>query len=282
MAKEQLLNMTDEEDEQMAEQEWEAGKKPLVEMADDELDTLCKNIIATNGRVTAEQTEDDGGDMAEYLPPLEPSERDRLSELETVIQKNLQAFYEVGMALREIRDLKLYRDAFITWDEYCRDKWDMSRSYAHRLVDSSQIIQNLLPIGNIPQNEAQVRPLTRVEGPEKQKEIWEKVMVAAQNEGKKVTAKLVESIVRAECPLTRAPKSAKQKAGTAADGGIPDVTFWPDDVDTPAIPPAIDNPWQALLRELVRMKQENVSLGKDARTYLKYQAYELKVVLDGM
>jgi hypothetical protein len=47
----------------------------------------------------------------------------------------------------------------------------MSRFYAHRLIDASQVVENLLPIGNIPSNEAQARELAKFE-PELQKCAW--------------------------------------------------------------------------------------------------------------
>lgn len=55
-----------------------------------------------------------------------------LERLEGIIRRNLQSFYEVGSALREIRDKGLYRDVlgFDTFEAYCKAKWDMKRTYA--------------------------------------------------------------------------------------------------------------------------------------------------------
>ena len=57
----------------------------------------------------------------------------------------------------------------------------MGRYYANRLIVSSQVVQNLVPIGTLcipceiqPTSEYQVRPLTYLE-PKQQKEVWEKV-----------------------------------------------------------------------------------------------------------
>jgi len=87
----------------------------------------------------------------------------------------------------EIRDKGLYRDVlgYQTFEEYCWVKWDMSRFYAYRLIDSAKVIENVdhgqqdLPA---PTSERQTRPLARLE-PEQQKEAWQKA-VETTPEGK--------------------------------------------------------------------------------------------------
>ena len=50
----------------------------------------------------------------------------------------------------------------------------MGKAYAHRLIGSAKVKSVLSPIGDIhPANEAQVRPLTKLETPEAQQEAWE-------------------------------------------------------------------------------------------------------------
>ncbi len=41
---------------------------------------------------------------------LDPTELARLQELESIVEHGLQTFYEVGFALEEIREQKLYRE----------------------------------------------------------------------------------------------------------------------------------------------------------------------------
>ena len=94
------------------------------------------------------------------------------------------AFYEIGCALLKIRDSRLYRDTHGTFEEYCRDRWDMGRDYADRIISSSNIVA-LLNADNcqqIPTNEAQARPLTKLE-PEQQKEAWEMVLPTKRKQG---------------------------------------------------------------------------------------------------
>jgi len=119
-----------------------------------------------------------------------------LERLEGVINRNLQSFYEVGLALMKIRDLALYRDVlgFDTFEAYCKQKWDFSRSYAYRLIDSAKVIEIVSPIGDKkPETESQARALACLT-PEQQREAWQKVIETAP-EGK-VTAAIVKKVVR--------------------------------------------------------------------------------------
>ena len=124
---------------------------------------------------------------------LTPIEKTNLVELEATIEKNLQSFYEVGFALMQIRDNKLYRENYITFEHYCKEKWKMSRPQAYRLIASAEVTDNLSPIGDI-DNEAQVRPLTKIKDPEEQREVYQKAVETAP-EGK-VTARHIEETVR--------------------------------------------------------------------------------------
>lgn len=51
----------------------------------------------------------------------------------------------------------------------------MSRSRAHRLIDAAEVAQNLLPVGNKPVSERQLRPLASLE-PEEQRMVWEQAV----------------------------------------------------------------------------------------------------------
>jgi hypothetical protein len=121
--------------------------------------------------------------------------KEELERLEGIINKNLQSFYELGNALREIRDKRLYRDVlgFDTFEEYCKMKWGMGRNYINRYISSSDVVNNLVTMGTRPTNERQARPLTRLE-PEQQIEAWRKVVEIAP-EGK-ITAALVTRVVK--------------------------------------------------------------------------------------
>lgn len=88
------------------------------------------------------------------------SEQKSLRELEAVIEDGLLAFLEIGYALLEIKDRKLYRFSYRNFDVYCRVRWKMSRIHACRHIEAAKVAKILLPIDSFPQNECQVRLIT--------------------------------------------------------------------------------------------------------------------------
>jgi hypothetical protein len=116
-----------------------------------------------------------------------------LADRELVIQKGLKTFYEVGEALLAIREKRLYRQSYDTFAEYCQQRWDMSKTHANRLIGASEVVENLTPMGVIPETERQVRPLTQLDRPEAQQAAWRQAVDDAP-EGKP-TAKQVQAVV---------------------------------------------------------------------------------------
>ena len=98
--------------------------------------------------------------------------RDRLTDCECVIASGMRTFVDVGTALAEIRDSRLYRATHATFEAYCRGRWGMAKTHANRLVGAAQVVALLAPIGVTPATESQARPLTRLEPPP-QVEAWE-------------------------------------------------------------------------------------------------------------
>ena len=97
--------------------------------------------------------------------PLTKAEKDLFQKCEVTLRKGLKSFIEVGTALLTIRANKLYRIEFETFEDYCRQKWDISRSYAYRVIGASERLQ-LLPANTnlpMPTNEFQIRPLLKLD-----------------------------------------------------------------------------------------------------------------------
>ena len=106
---------------------------------------------------------------------LTASERDRMVELERVVDTGLYTFVEVGLALKEIRDSKLYRTKHPTFGDYCRQRWRFTRTYGHRLIVAAEVAGDLSPIGNkLLTCEAQARELGPLSA-ERRREVWLKV-----------------------------------------------------------------------------------------------------------
>lgn len=131
---------------------------------------------------------------------LAPRDAERLADLEVTIALGLTTFVQVGQALAEIRESRLYREKYATFEEYCQAKFQMNRTYAHRMIEAATVVGNLLPIGNTaeapipaPTNESQARPLASLE-PEQQREAWKEATTTAPKG--KVTAEHVTETVK--------------------------------------------------------------------------------------
>lgn len=75
------------------------------------------------------------------------TERGRLAELEGVISRGARAFVEVGEALIAIRDERLYRERYDTFEAYCRAKWGISSRYGNILIGSSKVAKAVVNQG---------------------------------------------------------------------------------------------------------------------------------------
>ena len=125
-------------------------------------------------------------------PELTTTEHDELTRCESVIEQGLRTFVDVGTALLTIRDGRLYREDWGTFEDYCQGKWGMVRRHANRMIAAAQAVVNLGPIGPIPQVESQARPLTQL-APDDQRIAWERAIETAP-EGK-ITGAHVQRVV---------------------------------------------------------------------------------------
>jgi hypothetical protein len=123
-------------------------------------------------------------------------ETERLIACESVIEQGLRTFIEVGNALFEIRDSRLYRQDFDTFESYCRDRWKMSYRRSKQLMDAATVVANLNHGSETPTSERQVRPLTRLE-PAQQREAWELAKTISPNPTAADTERAVKIVKRA-------------------------------------------------------------------------------------
>ena len=126
---------------------------------------------------------------------LSIDERNELERCEVVIKQGLETFIEVGQALLTIREKRLYRLEFGTFEDYCRDRWGMDKRHANRLISASESVLGLGPMGPVlPQSERQARPLTQLQ-PEAQREAWKEVVQQAEQTNQPITAAKVQDVV---------------------------------------------------------------------------------------
>jgi hypothetical protein len=145
--------------------------------------------------------------MTDFLTKAEHSQFQKLEER---IDAGLQSFFEVGSALLEIRDGRLYRQNFFTFSDYCQEKWDMPRQHAYRLMDATRIRQELEDAGieALPQHERQLRPLSKIKTPEERVEVYEVALTMSPAGDKSAPASpVVQRAVDARLPkLKPSPK----------------------------------------------------------------------------
>jgi hypothetical protein len=164
-----------------------------------------------------------------------------LKRCEAIIERNLKTFINVGNALLNIRDNRLYRDTHKTFETYCRERWGWSKTHANRLVEAASVTQNLTPTGVIPTNERQLRPLANLK-PAAQRQIW--TQAVKESNGRAPTAALVNQIKYRIRPMDIKPSipdinTVKQNLGR-------DINRIFD----------FDDPLLGRLKELIKFKNE--------------------------
>lgn len=122
---------------------------------------------------------------------LDKTEAQRLAELEVTIAKTRDAFRSGGAALAEIRDRKLYREKYKSFEAYCEEVWQLSRRRAYQLIEASEIVESLPPKSQkLLTKESHAAALSDVP-----KERHEQVLHAAAKNGE-VTAKAIEQAAK--------------------------------------------------------------------------------------
>lgn len=133
------------------------------------------------------------------LTALDAKESRTLRDNESIIERGLSTFYEVGAALLTIRDGRLYRATHKRFEDYCQERWKMARDYANKLIRASELAADLDTKVSKPTSETHARPLAKLPR-EKRAEVWERAVETApiENGQPKITAKHVEKVVAKE------------------------------------------------------------------------------------
>lgn len=121
-------------------------------------------------------------------------ESNQLDKCEEIIEQGLQTFVDVGRALQIVKEGKLYRTKFRTFEEYCEHRWQVTKLHAYRLINAAQtvsILEENPGIEVLPQKERQVRPLNKLHKDERA-EAWQQAL--DETDGKP-TSRDVQSVV---------------------------------------------------------------------------------------
>ena len=132
---------------------------------------------------------------------------------------------EVGTALLEISDRRLYRETHSTFEEYCRDKWKVTARRAYQLCEAAEVVKALPENVNncshsLIQNEGQARELARVPV-----ENRVAVLEAAGDNGK-VTAATIRQAY-ADTEICRAAAAIRMEQFAARNAKVADELLMP-------------------------------------------------------
>jgi hypothetical protein len=112
--------------------------------------------------------------------PLSSNEKRMLENCETILKQNLNAFFQLGEVLATIKRMRLYRDQYSTFEEYCRKKWNFGRHRAVQLIQAHATASEMLTAGQQISGlvERQLRPLVPLDA-NRRAEVVEKARTLA-------------------------------------------------------------------------------------------------------
>jgi hypothetical protein len=168
-------------------------------------------------------------------------ESERLEELEKTIARGKKTFVEVGLALAEIRDLRLYKREYGSFSEYCQKKWGWEKRYTQYVIAGAAAVKSLPEeTRTLVHHETAARELAKVE-PDQRAAVVQTIV----DEEKSVTAKEIKRhlppppMVRSK--VNMAEGTPDKPAGEDARAKLPpppsqilDGTGWP--IPTQLIP----------------------------------------------
>lgn len=135
--------------------------------------------------------------------PLAPQEEQLLKDYEATLSQATLSYLVMGRCLGEVRDRKLYRGEYLTWEHYCSQRWDVGRSTAYNIVTAFEIAQGLhesgVPDALLPRNVDQCLSLAKLRVADgshdriAQAEVWRAV---TERCGDRVTSEDVKAEVR--------------------------------------------------------------------------------------
>lgn len=157
----------------------------------------------------------------------------RLAEAEAAIERGLSTFMEVGAALMSIREERLYRQDYDTFEHYCLSRWKFSSRRANQLMDAAEI-GTMVPISN----ERQARALKEADDPQE-------VYAEAEQRGDTTAAGIARVVNERKPKVAAGASTRKDEEGTpglatpaalntTTDGGEGDGRG-----PAPALPPTV-------------------------------------------
>lgn len=118
--------------------------------------------------------------LTKAIDPLSDEETEQLAVCESEIAEGIDTFWMVGKALVQVSAKRLYREKHETFQIYCAERWGMSRQNAYRLIEATDVFENVPGI----QTERQARAIKHFE-----KDIQQTVWTIAEKTAPKINGK---------------------------------------------------------------------------------------------
>lgn len=188
--------------------------------------------------------------------PLTVGEQLRFEACREIVRTNLKTCFDVGAALMEIRDSKLYREHWKSFDEFCKAEFNIQRAHAYRLIDASVVKASveMSPVGDTVSSERHARQLKNVPV-ELRAEVLEAAAAAC---GGEPTADAIREAAKVIVPADKPPEPPEPIIELDATGfAIPAklVEFWNRGKEVQKLLTAL-----SLLRSTLRRAQEEDDL----------------------
>lgn len=169
------------------------------------------------------------------VEPLSGAERAELAALEIAIKDSLRSFAatgeRLGAHLARIRDGRLYRECYATFESYCQAQFGIGRSRAYQMIDLAEIRESVSTTVDtpLPASERVARELAPLrDQPAAMREAWAE---AVEQHGPRPTATQVREIVRPESPPRKDMRFELVEDAVSVLQGLPDADaiLWPVD-----------------------------------------------------
>jgi hypothetical protein len=184
----------------------------------------------------------------EKTAALSSAEQDRLVALEEIVEAGFRTFVDVGRALAEIRDRRLYLVSHANFQAYLRDRWDFSAQRAYQLIYTSDVAEAItssgytLPLGVTSNAMRELVALRNQDGDEAVAAAWREVTKRHGGQRRapsagEVRAVLVDLGLRSTPP--RPPRPARLAAiGEGLQAAAGRITRFRRELDGRPLPPS--------------------------------------------
>jgi hypothetical protein len=149
--------------------------------------------------------------------PLTAAEKALKTNLESVVEGGLQKFLEVGAALVELRNRRLYRTQYATFEAYLKSLFGLHRASVDAVIRSTQTAQVLVDAGiELPPDTTAtlLRPISGLPTDELQVAVWQLVTsVAPERQTQPLVSRLCRMVRNALDGVDETEDDCKSETG---------------------------------------------------------------------